>query len=109
VIADIARHRPEIGKTNTYQGGAETRRTAKVGESKSLPLIDADTTDQGKESVHREIWTLENPNPTAEGGDATREIGDRERKRKPPAGGQAVFDLNIVHSRRRGCYAPRAF
>jgi hypothetical protein len=84
----------------THHRGAETRRTAKVGESKSLPLIDADKTDQERNrdigrSGHRK------PKPTAEGGNATREIGDRERKRKPPAGGQAVGAYIFAKSQAR--------
>ena len=66
----------------------------------SLPLIDADKTDQERNrdigrSGHRK------PKPTAEGGNATREIGDRERKRKPPAGGQAVGAYIFAKSQAR--------
>jgi len=50
-----------------------------------------------------------NPSPMADGGGAIREIGDPEENQNRLPGGQAVFDLNIVHSRRRGRYAPRAF
>jgi len=99
-IADIARHRRDRERQNPEN--------SRDRESKSLPLINADNTDQERnrdigKSGHRKTQA-----PTAEGGGATRGIGDRERKRKPPAGGQAVFDLNIVHSRRRGRYAPKS-